>query len=138
VEIYVMEKEATREKIADLTGHDRYKYCPIILLVCINKKRAAMKYGRKIGSYLATIDAAIAVQNMMLVAAAHDLGTSWGDVLGSQKKLVRDLLKMPENLDPFTFIPIGYPAYDEKNGGPRAERRPLKDMVHSELNLFEF
>jgi nitroreductase len=132
VEILVVERQDTREAIAELTGRQRYKFCPVVLLVGINQERAKIKYGKKIGEYLAVIDSAIAVQNMMLVAADHGIGTSWGDVLPHQKEAVMKLLKLPDFINPFTFIPMGYPGYEEGEGGSRAERRPLDEMVHWE------
>ncbi|MHC1590549.1 MAG: nitroreductase family protein [Candidatus Helarchaeales archaeon] len=132
VEILVIQNEEMRKKISELTGHKRYEFCPVIFLACINNERAKIKYGKKIGEYLAIIDSAIAVQNMMLVAAAHGLGTSWGDVIGAQKQAVRELFNLPDFIEPFTFIPIGYPGYEEGQGGSRAERRKLEEMVHWE------
>lgn len=133
VEIIVIEVQEKKEAITEITGRQRYKFCPVVLLVCMNQERAKIKYGKKVGEYLAVIDAAIAVQNMMLVGAAHNLGTSWGDVLPHQKEAVKNLFNLPDIINPFTFIPVGYPGYEEGEGGPRAERRPLDEMVHWEV-----
>ena len=133
VEVLIITNLKKRKAITELTDHQRYIYSPVVLLICINNERARVKYGKKIGEYLAVIDSTIAVQNIMLVAAANGLGTVWGDVLPYQRDDVKKLFKIPDHITPFTFIPVGYPGYEEDEGGPRSERRPLEEMLHWEM-----
>jgi len=57
-------------------------------------------------------DCSAATQNILLAVHALDLGAVWTGVYPRQKRIdgFRKLLNLPENIIPFSFIPIGYPA----------------------------
>lgn len=56
----------------------------------------------------ADIDIAIAVEHICLAAAEQGLGTCW--VCNFDPAVCRDVLSLPQNLEPAVLIPIGYPA----------------------------
>lgn len=57
-------------------------------------------------------DCSAASQNILLAAAANDLGAVWLGVypVTERVKKLKKLLNLPENLTPFSIIPVGYPA----------------------------
>lgn len=57
-------------------------------------------------------DCSAATQNMLLEITSLGLGGVWVGVYPREKRMdgIRELLKMPSNIIPFSLIPLGYPA----------------------------
>jgi nitroreductase len=69
------------------------------------------------------VDITIALEHMMLAAAAEGLGTCW---IGAYVEAdVRNVLVIPEGVKPIALTPLGYPARESK---PRP-RKPLSEIV---------
>ena len=56
----------------------------------------------------ADIDLGIAVEHLCLAAAEQGLGTCW--VCNFDVSRCREVMQLPENLEPVALIPLGYPA----------------------------
>jgi nitroreductase len=69
------------------------------------------------------VDLAIALEHMVLAAAAEGLGTCWIGAFGEAE--VREVLSIPEGVKPIALTPLGYPARESK---PRP-RKPLSEIV---------
>jgi len=69
---------------------------------------------------------AAAIQNLLLAAHAEGLGTCWFCAPLFCQKTVREVLQIPENVEPQALITLGYPA--EKPEAPH--RRQLKTVLH--------
>jgi nitroreductase len=70
-----------------------------------------------------TVDIAIALEHIMLAAAAEGLGTCW---IGAYTEAeVKKVLAIPENVKPIALTPLGYPARKSK---PHP-RKPLSEIV---------
>jgi len=68
------------------------------------------------------VDVTIALEHMMLAAAAEGLGTCWiGAFIEAE---VRKVLAIPENVKPIALTPLGYPA---RPANPRP-RKPLDEI----------
>jgi len=69
------------------------------------------------------VDITIALEHMILAAAAEGLGTCWiGAFLEAE---VKKVLSIPEGVKPIALTPLGYPAAEAK---PRP-RKPLSGIV---------
>ena len=57
-------------------------------------------------------DAAAATENFLLAAHALGLGAVWTGVhpISERIRILKDTLKLPENVAPFCLIPFGWPA----------------------------
>ena len=95
-----------------------------IIVLAINRERA--KKGGPLGPEIALMDLAMAAQNMML--EAHYLGLGSCPVLSFSTEGIKELLEMPENIDPVLMLTLGYPA--ESPSPPK--RRSLEEVVHYE------
>jgi nitroreductase len=70
-----------------------------------------------------------AVQQMMLAAAAMNLGTVWVSVREEVEPELRSLFKIPEQLRLLWVVPIGY-----ARSWPKAKpRRPVAAFTHHEV-----
>jgi len=72
------------------------------------------------------MDVAMAAQNMIL--AAYSLGIGSCPVASFNKAAVRELLEIPEHVEPVLIVSLGYP---EEWPRPPA-RRSLEEVVHYE------
>ncbi|WP_240911649.1 nitroreductase family protein [Thermococcus sp. LS1] len=95
-----------------------------VVVLCINTKLA--KRGGKLGEESALMDISMAAQNMML--AAYSMGIGSCPVLSFNKTALKELLNIPEHVEPVLILIFGYPRVWPKP--PR--RRPLKEVVHVE------
>jgi nitroreductase len=99
---------------------------PVDIVVCANEKRASLRYGARGRELYCILDAAAAVQNLMLGAYALGLGTCWVGAFDDDE--VKRVLNLPEWERPIAIIPIGYP--DER---PKpTPRLPLDRVMHKE------
>jgi nitroreductase len=107
-------------------AYDRewFASAPLIIAVCCDT-RAAWRRSYDGVSY-AWADAAIAVDHMTLAAADLGLGTCW--VCAFDPSVVRRLLELPEHVEPFALLPLGYPA----EPGRAKDRKPSSAVVHAE------
>ncbi len=57
-------------------------------------------------------DCSAATQNILIAAQVKGLGSCWLGVYPREFRIkgFRDLFKLPENIIPFSVVPIGYPA----------------------------
>jgi nitroreductase len=72
------------------------------------------------------VDAAIAMDHLILAAASLGLGTCW--IAAFDPAAARDLLGLPDDVEPIAFTPLGYP--DKASAG--TGRRPLEELVRYE------
>jgi len=72
-------------------------------------------------------DCSAATQNLLLAVHALDLGAVWLGIFPRDERILglRKLLKIPENIIPFSLVSIGYPA--EKK--PKSDRYD-KSRIH--------
>jgi len=95
-----------------------------LVVLCINRKRA--EKGGELGQTTALMDISMAAQNMMLMA--YSLGIGSCPVVSFSKTALRELLNIPDFVEPVLILSFGYPKFWPKP--PR--RRPLREVVHVE------
>jgi nitroreductase len=72
------------------------------------------------------VDVAIVMDHLILEATNQGLGTCW--IAAFNAKAAREVLRLPDEVEPLIFTPLGYPA---DNHGPK-ERKPLETLVRYE------
>lgn len=95
-----------------------------LIVLCINKKRA--EKGGRAGESTALMDVSMAAQNMMLMA--YSLGIGSCPIVSFNKMALKELLDVPEYVEPVLIISLGYPEFWPKP----PKRRSLKEVVHVE------
>jgi nitroreductase len=73
------------------------------------------------------VDCAAATQNLLLAAHGLSLGAVWLGIFPREERMrgMRELLRLPENVQPFALVAVGHPA----ERPPRPERF-LPERVH--------
>lgn len=72
------------------------------------------------------VDVAIVMDHLILEAANQGLGTCW--IAAFNAMAARQVLQLPDEIEPLIFTPLGYPADQWK---PK-ERKPIQDLVRYE------
>jgi nitroreductase len=99
---------------------------PVVLVVCLDRLRAKVRYG-EIGDQLFGIqDTGAAIQNMRLVAL--ELGIKSCLVREFDRQQLAHLLALPKHVQPLMLIALGH---SEEEPAPRPVL-PLEDYYHQE------
>jgi len=96
---------------------------PIVICACSLSSKA---WSRMDGKNYSDVDTTIVMDHLILAAAAQGLGTCW--IAAFNPTAAREILGLPDDVEPLAFTPLGYPA-DE----PKLKRR--KDLA--ELVCYE-
>jgi len=119
--ILVIPTEGKKEELRRIYHREWFSQAPLVLGVCGVAKEAWVRQADGM-SYL-YVDAAIVMDHIILAAANLGIGTCW--VANFNLQAARELLRLPEEVTPIAFTPLGYA--DDK---PKEKtRRPLQDLV---------
>lgn len=105
----VVEDQDTKVKLAEASwGQYFIAEAPVVVVVCANLERSAQRYGERGRALYAVLDAAAAVENLLLAAYALGLGTCWIGAFDDDR--VKRILSLPDHVRPIAIIPVGYPG----------------------------
>lgn len=107
-------------RLAPAYGADWFVNAPAVIVVCCDRTRS---WKRRDGKEFGDVDCAIALDHMTLAAAAQGLGTCW--IGAFNDTLLRELIALPESVDPVVMTPLGYPLIIPKP----ASRKSLEEVV---------
>ncbi len=103
---------------------------PCVIAACADPKKSGEREGKSY--YL--VDTAIAMEHLVLAAAAQGLGTCWIGKLEEPK--IRKMLDIPENIRIVALTPLGYPDDESdlrikiaKMITKGARRKPMEEMA---------
>ncbi len=119
----VVRDPETRKALADAASRqDFVAEAPVVIVCCAETDGGVMRCGLQ--RY--PVDATLAIDHLMLAAAAEGLGTCW--VAAFDPSAAREVLGLSENEELIAFTPLGYPA-DE----PTPKKRiALSDLIRYE------
>ena len=119
----VVRKASSRAKLKGVYDREWFLLAPCIIVVCVDHQRA---WKRSDGRSYADVDAAIALDHMILTATELGLGTCWIGAFNREE--AQRVLGLPSTIEPLLLTPLGYPV----GTPPRKERLPLDQIVHWE------
>ena len=114
------------EKLSRLNECTKYGWgAPIVMVICYDKTISwKRQYDNKDEGI---VDASIVATHMMLEIQDLGLGTTWIGSFDPEK--VREIYKIPENLEIISLMPVGYPAEDAKPSSSHEKRNSMEEMV---------
>ena len=118
--LIVIQSTGKKDEIQKMYDWDWFSSAPIVICACGIPDQAWVRADGK--SYL-DVDIAIVMDHISLAAADLGLGTCW--VASFDAEATRQILKIPEHIEPIIFMSLGYPA-DNLN---EKERKPLEQLV---------
>lgn len=119
-EFYVVTDKNVIEKLSKTSPYAGCaKDAPLVFVPCYRKDGIAPDYFE--------IDLSAAVENLLLQADALSLGAVWMGIAPDAGRMnaVREVLDIPQTLEPFALVPCGYPAEERPQ-----ENRYDESRVH--------
>lgn len=123
-QIIVIQTKGREEELKHVYGRDWFVQAPLVLCVCAIPAENWTR--RDDNKNYHDVDAAIVMDHLILAAADLGLGTCW--IAAFNPSAARQVLALPDDVEPIVFTPLGYPA-DELR--PKS-RKPLEDLIRYE------
>lgn len=123
---YVVRTREIREKLGECFEYPSkwFASAPVVIVVAALPEQSAVKYQERGRSLYCLQDTAAAVQNILLSAKAHHLGTCWMGAFREEQCI--DVLQLEPSVRPVAIIPLGYPRREPDYLVPRA---PLDEVM---------
>ena len=122
----VVRSETGRRALGASYAREWFWKAPLVIAVCILPKEAWVRSFD--GKNYAMVDGALAMDHMMLAAAALGLGTCW--IGAFDPTAAREILGLPDGVEIVGMTPLGFPDVE---ANPRLRsRRPLGETVMKE------
>ncbi len=125
--IILIREPGMRRKLGATYNRAWFLMAPVVLVIC-GDHTAGWK--RADGKDHTDIDAAIIIDHMTLAAAEQGLGTCW--ICNFDAALCRKELRLPENLEPVAYLPIGYPGISGDDHARHPNRKSMNEIIHYE------
>jgi nitroreductase len=122
-QIIVIRTEGREEELGRIYGPEWFVQAPIVIAAV---GTPAKGWTRHDGKCYNDVDVAIAMDHLILAAANLGLGTCWIGAFNATA--AREVLELPDGVEPIAFTPLGYAA---DKPGPK-QRKPLDELVRYE------
>ncbi|MDO8928753.1 MAG: nitroreductase family protein [Bacteroidota bacterium] len=99
-----------------------FKEAPACIVVCADHSQSWKR--KSDGKDFADVDAAIAIDHLVLKATELGLGTCW--ICNFDVEMARKKLDTPDHIEPIAIIPIGYST----SKAPVKTRKDLSELLH--------
>ncbi|TSC54033.1 MAG: nitroreductase family protein [Microgenomates group bacterium LiPW_31] len=105
---YFVFNQGVKERLVGAArGQNFISQAPLAIVGCADTK-AIRRYGERGENLFSICDVSASIQNLMMLAQEHGLGSCW--VGAFDEKEVTKILNLPENLRPIVILPVGWPA----------------------------
>ena len=121
--IVVIHTEGRQEELQRVYPREWFARAPLVLCICAMPEQG---WVRMDGKQYTDVDAAIVMDHLILAATDLGLGTCW--IAAFNPSAARQVLGLPEGVEPIAFTPLGYAADQTR---PK-ERKPIADLVRYE------
>src|SRR5450759_226806 len=121
--LIVLRTAGRQTELKRVYNQDWFVGAPLVIAACGLPGQA---WVRRDGKNYMDVDVTIALDHLILAATDLGLGTCW--VAAFDPAAARELLRLPDTVEPIAFTPLGYPADDLR---PK-ERKPLAELVRYE------
>jgi len=122
-QLIVIHTAGREAELKRIYGKDWFVQAPLVICACGIPARS---WVRRDGKDYCDVDVAIAMDHLILAAADLGLGTCW--IGAFDPAAAREVLGLPDDVEPIAFTPLGYPA---DQPGPK-KRKPLSELVRHE------
>ena len=123
-QIIVIHTAGREQKLRRIYNKDWFVQAPLVICACGIPAQGWVR--RDDGKSYCDVDVAIAMDHLILAAADIRLGTCW--IAAFDPTAAREVLGLPDDVEPIVFTPLGYPADQPK---PK-RRKPLSELVRYE------
>lgn len=118
----VVDEENDLAEFRQVYQRNWFTEAPACIVVCSDHTQSWKR--KSDGKDFADVDAAIAIDHLILKATDMGLGTCW--VCNFDVNMAREKLYLPAHIEPVAIIPLGYTNAQP----PQKSRKKLSEMVH--------
>ena len=122
-QLLVLRTEGRAEELRRVYHRGWFSQAPYVICICSLPREA---WVRRDGQSYHYVDAAIAMDHLILAATDLGLGTCW--VAAFDVEAAREVLGLPDDVVPVVFTPLGYAADDPSE----KDRKALGELVRYE------
>jgi nitroreductase len=119
--LVVQHTNCRQTDLGRLYHRDWFCQAPLVIGICTVPAEA---WVRRDGKNYADVDAAIAMDHVILAATSLGLGTCW--IAAFDPDVARKLFDLPAGVEPVAFTPLGYPADMPPDDKPR---KPMAELL---------
>lgn len=119
-QLIVIPTSGREAELRRIYGRAWFVRAPLVICACAIPARGWKRMDDK---PYTDVDVAIAMDHLILAATELGLGTCW--IAAFDPVAAREVLDLPEGVEPIVFTPLGYAADQPR---PK-ERKPLADLV---------
>jgi nitroreductase len=123
IQLVVIHTKGREDELRRVYKREWFTTAPLVIGVCAVPSQA---WSRMDGKNYADVDAAIAMDHLILAATDVGLGTCW--IGAFDPAAAREVLGLPEGVEPIAFTPLGYAADEPK---PK-QRKAISELVRHE------
>lgn len=121
---FVIQDSGELEKIYQTYHREWFRTAPCVIVICGDHSRS---WKRKDGKDHCDIDVAITTDHMTLQATELELATCW--ICNFDANKVREVLDLPDHLEPAVLLPVGYPLDEVDPDRHRSKRKALSEFI---------
>ncbi len=121
--LIIIKTEGRENELKRIYQAEWFSKAPIVLCVCCEPQNA---WVRRDGKNFADVDATIVMDHIILAATSLGLGTCWIGAFDAEAAY--EILKIPKDVEPLVFTPIGYPADEIRD----KKRKELSELIKYE------
>ena len=118
-QLIVIHTADRKEELNPIYARPWFVQAPLVICACGVPNQG---WVRRDGKSYCDVDVAIVMDHLILAAANLGLGTCW--IGAFDPAVTREILGLPDDIEPIAFTPLGYP--DDK---PKPKRRKLLDEL---------
>jgi nitroreductase len=118
----VVDEEIDLAELRQVYQRNWFTEAPACIVVCSDHTQSWKRISD--GKDFADVDAAIAIDHLILKATDMGLGTCW--VCNFDVNMACEKLHLPAHIEPVAIIPVGYSNAVQ----PLKTRKPLEELVH--------
>ena len=104
-QLIVVKTESREDDLKRVYPAGWFSQAPLVICACAVKSES---WTRGDGRNYVDVDTTIAMDHLILAATNLGLGTCW--IAAFDAEAAREVLKIPDNMEPLLFTPLGYPA----------------------------
>lgn len=123
-QLIVIKTAGREEELARIYGREWFTQAPYVVCICTIPDQSWVR--QQDGANYAIVDAAIAMDHLILAAHDMGLGTCW--IAHFDIDAAREILALPETVHPLIFTPLGYPNAPQRE----TKRKALDELVRYE------
>ncbi|MFC1911896.1 nitroreductase family protein [Chloroflexota bacterium] len=122
-QLIVIHTKGKETKLKEIYRQPWFVQAPLVICIC---GIPSGSWRRKDGKNYCDVDVTIAMDHLILAAANLGLGTCWVGAFNSEA--AREVLALPDDVEPIAFTPLGYPADSPKS----KNRKSLNELMRYE------